>query len=109
MNMNDYQQAASTTNIYPLGQAGYYAMALGLCGESGEFADKLKKIIRDKEGHFAPENQAQLVQELGDALWYLSQLALWLNVNLSDLAQLNLDKLASREARGKIRGSGDDR
>lgn len=78
--------------------------SLGLAGETGEFVEKMKKRIRD--GTFDREATAK---ELGDVLWYLSQLAKDLDYTLEDIAKMNLKKLADRRARNKIHGSGDER
>ena len=75
--------------------------------EAGEVADKVKKVIRDREGVFSPEVIAALQLELGDVLWYVSQLATELGLDLEAVAQANLDKLASRAARNVIAGDGD--
>jgi NTP pyrophosphatase (non-canonical NTP hydrolase) len=80
---------------------------LGLCGESGEVADKVKKVIRDQGGSFSPEVIEGLKLELGDVLWYVAQLASELGLDLDHVAQANLDKLASRAARNVLSGSGD--
>ena len=109
MDMNDYQENAGWTNIYPYGRAGLYAMTLGLCGESGEFADKMKKIIRDHDGLFKVGDREALAGELGDVLWYVSQVAYRLGLDLSVVADKNLRKLKSRQERGVIGGSGDER
>lgn len=85
------------------------AQVLGLIGESGEFADKVKKIIRDKNGKLSDEDKAEIVKELGDVLWYVNSLAHLLGTNLSDVAEQNLAKLASRKARGVLGGKGDNR
>jgi len=108
MEMNDYQFVSRKTAIYPEKQ-GFVYCVLGLVGESGEIADKVKKIIRDKEGHVEPEVQKALAKELGDVLWYVSNLAHELNYTLEEIAQINIDKLNSRKERNKLKGSGDDR
>lgn len=103
MKMNDYQQQAVETAIYPsTAQVTYPAM--GLANEAGEVLGKVKKIIRD--GTF---NRDDIADELGDVLWYAAALARDLNTDLSSIAQRNLDKLASRKERGTIQGSGDKR
>lgn len=110
MNMNDYQQKARATVIYPaFGGAGWVYPALGLAGEAGEIANKLKKVVRDTNGQVSAETKQALKEELGDALWYISQLAHELGFKLDEVAQANIDKLASRSERGKITGSGDQR
>ncbi len=82
---------------------------LGLSGETGEIAEKVKKIIRDDQGVITDEKRDQIAKEAGDVLWYLSQLATEIDYSLEDIAQMNLDKLASRAARGVLSGSGDNR
>ena len=103
-----YQQVAKTTAIYPREQAIIYP-TLGLTGEAGEVANKVKKIIRDG----TIENHESLIQEIsseiGDCLWYISVLADDIGVKLSDIANNNLIKLENRKKEGTIHGSGDDR
>lgn len=83
--------------------------ALGLAGESGEVLEKLKKILRDKEGTISPEELIEIKKELGDALWYLTTLASELNLCLEDIATSNIEKFLDRRARGVTSGSGDNR
>ena len=82
---------------------------LGLCGEAGEVADKVKKVIRDDDGVFSESVRESLKLELGDVLWYVAQLASELGFDLDTIARANLEKLASRAARNVIAGSGDQR
>lgn len=82
---------------------------LGLVGESGEIAEKFKKIIRDKNGKITEEDKAEIIKELGDVLWYITTIAHLLDSNLETVAKRNNEKLLSRKARGKIGGSGDNR
>jgi NTP pyrophosphatase (non-canonical NTP hydrolase) len=82
---------------------------LGLVNEAGEFAGKIKKIFRDKGGNFSPEDKEALKGELGDVLWYLTQICTNLGFTLEEVAEENLDKLFSRLERGKIQGDGDNR
>lgn len=90
---------------------GYMEKALGLAGETGEVMEKVKKMIRDKDGVFSPtpEDLEELKKELGDVLWYLSALAFYNGIELDDVARANLDKLRSRKERNQIHGSGDNR
>lgn len=82
---------------------------LGLVNEAGEFAGKIKKIFRDKDGEFSATDKDALKGELGDVLWYLTQLCTNLGFTLEEVAEANLDKLFSRLERGKIQGDGDNR
>ena len=109
MELNHYQCESRKTAIYPdLGQNPIYP-TLGLVGESGEVADKVKKILRDKKGVFDMPSKEEIKLELGDVLWYVSQLASELGYELDQIAESNLQKLSSRAKRGCISGSGDDR
>ena len=83
--------------------------ALGLCGEAGEVAEKVKKTIRDDGGVLSDQRREALARELGDVLWYLSQLATEADLDLETIAEDNLEKLLSRQERGVLRGSGDNR
>ncbi|MBM5799901.1 MAG: hypothetical protein FJ077_03470 [Cyanobacteria bacterium K_DeepCast_35m_m2_023] len=109
MDLQTYQQRARATARYPQIGANPIYPTLGLCGEAGEVADKVKKVIRDRDGHFDAELCDDLKLELGDVLWYVAQLCTELGLNLDDVASANLDKLASRAARNVIAGSGDRR
>ncbi len=82
---------------------------LGLAGEAGEVAEKVKKVIRDKGGVFDNDARAAIAKELGDVLWYVAQIASELSLDLSNVAQGNLDKLADRAQRGQLQGNGDNR
>jgi len=82
---------------------------LRLANEAGEVAGKIKKIFRDKQGQISDEDREALKQELGDVLWYLTQICTELNLTLEEVAEANITKLFSRLERGKIRGEGDNR
>jgi NTP pyrophosphatase (non-canonical NTP hydrolase) len=111
MTFNNYQTNASRTAFYPrvFKNQGLYYTALGLVGEAGEIANKVKKIMRDNNGKLEEINKADIFDELGDVLWYCASLADELGVNLEDVAKVNLIKLEDRMNRGKIGGSGDKR
>jgi NTP pyrophosphatase (non-canonical NTP hydrolase) len=104
-----YQERCRATARYPDAGANPIYPTLGLCGEAGEVADKVKKVLRDQGGTFSPEVREALKLELGDVLWYVAQLSSELGFELSDIAESNLNKLASRAARNVIAGSGDHR
>jgi NTP pyrophosphatase (non-canonical NTP hydrolase) len=82
---------------------------LGLVNEAGEFAGKIKKIFRDKGGTISEDDREALKGELGDVLWYLTQICTNLGLSLEEVGEANLDKLFSRLERGKISGEGDHR
>ena len=109
MRLNDYQKSALSTAIYPNKKSNFTYPALGLVGEAGEVADKLKKVIRDNGGTLTPEVREAVAKELGDVMWYLAVLSYEMGYDLSDIANMNLDKLASRKERGVLTGSGDNR
>jgi NTP pyrophosphatase (non-canonical NTP hydrolase) len=109
--LDDYQQAASDTAIYP-GKgtfSGVTYCTLKLNGEAGEIAEKVGKALRDADGIIDEDRRSALKLELGDVLWYVANLAKELDYSLSEIAQANIDKLASRKARGTLKGDGDNR
>jgi len=103
-----YQKVALTTAIYPREQAIIYP-TLGLTGEAGEVANKVKKIIRDGSNSKDERLVQDISAEIGDCLWYIAVLASDIGVKLSDIASNNLIKLEKRKDKGTIHGSGDDR
>jgi NTP pyrophosphatase (non-canonical NTP hydrolase) len=90
-------------------EQGLIEKILGLPGEAGEAADKFKKIIRDKGGVISLSDREEIVKELGDVMWYVSTIAAYLGVPLSEVANGNISKLESRLKRNKIHGEGDNR
>tara|TARA_B100000902_G_C27295129_1_gene909449 strand:+ start:1925 stop:2299 length:375 start_codon:yes stop_codon:yes gene_type:complete len=109
--MATYQEIATTTQIYPREHAVFYP-ALGLAGEAGEVANKIKKIMRDTKGdvnNLPGEVKNQIASELGDCLWYISALATDLGIGLDGVAFENIKKLDKRKEQGTIHGTGDDR
>lgn len=122
MQMNGYQSLASETATYCVScsvlanrdQDSFRVhklsyCTLGLCGEAGEVANKVKKVIRDHNGVMSTEFKTAIKGELGDCLWYISQMCEELGFTLEDVAQANIEKLQSRQDRGVIGGSGDER
>jgi NTP pyrophosphatase (non-canonical NTP hydrolase) len=105
----DYQARAGVTAKYPdVGKNPIYP-TLGLAGETGEVAEKVKKVLRDNGGNFDAPAVAAIQKELGDVLWYVARLASELGLDLEQIAADNLAKLADRQARGKLHSSGDER
>jgi NTP pyrophosphatase (non-canonical NTP hydrolase) len=104
MNFRKYQLTAKTTAIYPRRYKLIYP-TIGLAGEVGEFANKVKKKLRDNR----KLDKEDLKSELGDILWYTSAVATDLGLNLEDVASKNIKKLRERYRRNKIKGSGDNR
>ncbi len=112
MTLDEYQAAARSTAIYP-DHARVLYPTLKLAGEAGEVAEKLGKLMRDeglRPGDALDDAQrAALAKEIGDVLWYVANLAADLGLGLDEVASANLEKLASRQRRGRLSGSGDDR
>ena len=106
MEFKEYAKAIDITRMY---KDKIIYPTLGLCGESGEVADKIKKVMRDDDGIYSQEIRENILKELGDVLWYINALALDLDSSLEEVARLNIDKLLSRLSRGKLTGSGDNR
>lgn len=103
MEFFEYQHKAVSFAVYPATHKVLYP-TLGLCGESGEVAEKVKKQVRD--GVF---NRHEVAKELGDVLWYLTNVCNDIGYNLEEIAKMNIEKLDSRKDRNKIQGSGDNR
>lgn len=108
MTLNEYQEKALSTAIYSDNYKIIYP-TLGLTGEAGEVSDKVKKVLRDKDGNFDKETNKQIALELGDVMWYCATLANDLGYTLDDICQMNYDKLQSRKNRDAIHGNGDNR
>lgn len=110
MELNHYQEEASKTatfDDFPVDPIVY--LTLGLTGESGEVAEKIKKMFRNDNGVLSDEKKEAIKYELGDVLWYVSQLARALGYTLDEVAQANITKLADRHARGVLKSEGDNR
>lgn len=110
MRLNEYQTQARTTFTIEndLSKQVTY-LTLGLNGEAGEVAEKIKKVIRDNDVDFSKLNLDDVKKELGDVLWYIATLSNVLGLELEDVASTNLEKLFSRKTRGVQHGSGDNR
>lgn len=109
MNFTDYQTKSRATAKYPIIGHGVIYPTLGLVNEAGEVAGKIKKVFRDKDGEISAETREALKAELGDVLWYISQVATELELSLDEIAEANIAKLLDRLERGKIKGEGDNR
>ena len=109
MNQFDkYQKWAIKTSIAPK-KVELFCHMLGLAGEVGETAEKVKKVFRDREGKFSKKDIDDLTLELGDVLWYLVNIADELGISFKKVVDWNVNKLNSRMKRGKLGGSGDKR
>jgi len=111
-----YANAARSTAFYPGSDKPFTPdvtalsyLALGAAGESGEVADKVKKLIRDGNGELTEDRRVALLEEVGDALWYLALLSGHLGSSIGEVAARNVAKLRSRHDRGTLSGSGDAR
>lgn len=114
MTIDEYSQAAFATlmsdhNFSDDMSPTLVSQVFGLVGESGEVAEKFKKLIRDKNGHITPQDKQEIIKELGDILWYVNAVAILLDSSLGEVAAKNLDKVTSRKARNVQRGDGDNR
>lgn len=107
---DDYQKESRKT--WGSGVKGVDPMiydTLGMLNEGGEFAGKVKKIFRDKEGNISDEDRKALKHELGDVLWYFTQICTQLGYTLEEVAEANLEKIFSRKDRNVLHGDGDNR
>jgi NTP pyrophosphatase (non-canonical NTP hydrolase) len=113
MTFEEYQRAARSTADYPQQGNNIQYPVLGLTGEAGEVADKIKKLWRNKgqatPDKYSTEDRRAVAKELGDVLWYVSASASELGYTLEQIAIGNIDKLLDRQARGVIKSEGDNR
>lgn len=112
MTFDEYQKAAVTTALQsesadPLMQKSIWVM--GIAGESGEVVEKWKKAVAYRRGEFSEAEFNDFTKEFADVIWYIAVLADSFGLSLDDLMKENLEKLASRKARGVIKGDGDNR
>lgn len=96
MNFDEYQKESKKSVVYPYAGSNPVFPALGLAGEAGEIADQVKKAIRDDHGAFSERRKTQMKEEMGDALWYIAQIATELGLSLEDIASVNLIKIRKR-------------
>lgn len=106
---DEYQDFCKGTAKYPNVGNNLTYPVLGLCGESGEVAEKVKKLFRDSGGVLTPEVRKAILKEIGDVAWYVAMVAHEIGYNMSDVITENKDKLTSRKERNVISGSGDER
>ena len=106
--LNEYQVMAEEFAKYPK-HCGVDYCVHGLTSEAGEVSGKWKKVLRDDDGELSDEVRTAILHEIGDVLWYVSQLAKEFGATLGAVASMNIDKLADRQERNKISGSGDNR
>lgn len=109
MTFEEYAKKAHVSARYPDQGKNIFYPTLGLTGEAGEVADKVKKVMRDDAGVLTPERREAIIKELGDVLWYCAALADELGTTLEDVARGNIAKLAARMEHNTVHGSGDDR
>lgn len=110
MKFEEYEKMAADTDISDsVTDPSYLYYIIGLCGEVGELSEKIKKVIRDKEGYIFHDDLFSIEKEMGDVLWYLARLAAALNTNLVTIAIKNITKLQARKKRNKLHGEGDNR
>jgi len=109
MRLADYQRDSRATAVYPGAGSNLLYPTLGLCGEAGEVAEKVKKMLRDDAGVLSDSRRAALGAELGDVLWYIAQVATEAGLELDTIATQNLAKLRSRMERRALAGDGDER
>jgi NTP pyrophosphatase (non-canonical NTP hydrolase) len=109
MDFESYQEKSKITRFETEGMSPLPYWALALNGEAGEVAEKVKKIYRDDDGEITEKRRKAIKKELGDCLWYLSQVATDLDLSLDNVAAENIKKLLDRQKRGALHGDGDDR
>ncbi len=117
MDNKKYQEIIEKTAIFPK-SIGVAYCAMGLAGEAGEVADKIKKLYRDKELFkldevgktiLFEENKRDIAKELGDVIWYITALANLFDLTLDEIMEMNYNKLMKRRETNTLHGSGDNR
>lgn len=109
LTFDGYENLMMELRKYPgVGENIYYP-TLGLTGEAGEVADKVKKVMRDADGIMTDDRRYEIAKEVGDVVWYVCALANELGFSFEDIAQMNIDKLLDRKVRNVIKGDGDNR
>ena len=108
MTFNEYKNEAIKTAIYHQHYKIIYP-ALGMCGECGEVAEKIKKVIRDNQGIFDADKTKEIEKELGDVLWYIANICNDLNIDFDNVAQNNVNKINARVQNNTLHGNGDNR
>jgi NTP pyrophosphatase (non-canonical NTP hydrolase) len=113
LDFDEYQKQAVATATYPeLGDNLVYP-ALGLAGEAGEVAEKIKKLWRNRgiKSSVGLDNESRnaILKEMGDVMWYIAALCAELDESMLHVAGMNLEKLHDRRARGVIKSEGDSR
>lgn len=109
MDFDDYQKKSTFSIVLPDLVSDLKYLGLALAGETGEVAEKIKKLFRDADGKMDDAKKTELIKEMGDVFWYLARMADSLKIPLSQVAEMNLEKLKSRVDRQKIHGAGDNR
>lgn len=111
MTFDEYQKQAMKTAVHTSNDfvEAFLYRTLGLMGEAGEVAEKVKKIVRDKGGKLNDTDKQEIIKEMGDVLWYLQAISEYLGVPFDEVARVNIEKLHSRQLRQKLHGSGDNR
>lgn len=109
VDFDGYQRASRATAIYPDLGKNIIFPTLGLAGEAGEVAEKIKKVWRDRNGQPTREDRQAIAKEMGDVLWYVAQLATELHVSLNEIVSRNLEKITGRKRAETLHGAGDDR
>ncbi len=112
MEFDEYQKKSAASDTYEkckISEMGFIEKILGLPGEAGEVTDKIKKILRDKDGVMSAEDKEAVIKELGDVMWYVAAIARYIDVPLSEVAKKNIAKLQDRLKRGTVHGEGDNR
>lgn len=110
MTLDEYQKQALVTAVFNDDEFKDLAhWVFGITGEAGEIAEKIKKIVRDKNGVISTQDNQEIAKEIGDVMWYLAVLAKHLGYSFDEIGTMNIAKLRSRQSRNKIHGKGDNR
>ena len=107
MNVKEYEDFMSTSKVYDCLPIVY--PILGMNGEAGEAAEKVKKCLRDNNGVFDGQIKKDLMKEIADVLWYVWATADDMGYTLEDVMEIGVQKVKERQATNTVHGSGDNR
>ena len=108
LTFKEYEEVALSTKVGWCKNEILYPL-IGFCGETGEVADKIKKVLRDKDGNFSENDRIEILKEIGDTLWYMTALCQDLGYSIETAANINLAKVTKRREENTIHGEGDNR
>lgn len=107
MDVKKYENFMATSKVYDCLPIVY--PVLGMNGEAGEAAEKVKKCLRDNNGVFGGQIKVDIMRELADVLWYIWATADDMGYTLEDVMEIGIEKVEKRQKTNTVHGAGDNR